>query len=430
MKHLYPSLTTALMASCVFAPVAIAGGQGGPNLSAVPSHAQPGECYARVKHDAVYAPHSEIVIVEEGYERLEIDPAVLQSRTEQVLTKEASVRYEVRQPQYSTVTEQMMVRPSYEKLSVSPPQFSTVTETVQISAPRVVWKRGNPGALAAQGYNVLSTATGGSSYGGQSSHGGYSGYNGAPSSHGGGYSGSTGPQHCGPDCEIWCLVEEPGEAVTYQRKVVSDPGRVQRQTVPAKFQTITKQVVSDPGGVREIPIPAEYSSVTVEDIVQMGGERYVSVPPVHGAIETQVFAEPERYEWMRVICSTGQVMGPASQYTPAMPHSSHSAPTYGGSYSSGASSYTGIEIYSDGGHSGGSSYGQGSYGSGHSGIIYGGESAPHATQSYNDKQPSALIYGSSNAEAPSYGIDYHSSSQPRTYGGEGMNAHHSANTTR
>lgn len=422
MTRFQTALGAALLGTTLMTPAAIAGeynGGSGANLTALPSHAQPGECYARVKHDAQYATDSEIVVVEDGYQRLEVDQPQLQSRQEQVMIKEPSVRFEVRQPQYSTVSEQMMVRPAYEKLSVSAPKFSTVQETLQVSAPRVVWKRGNPGKLAAQGYNVLSTANGGygssgAMTGGAGSHGGVS--------HSGAFYGSTGPRHCGPDCEIWCLVEEPGKSISYNRKVVADPGRVQRQTVPAKFQTITKQVVSDPGGVREIPVPAQYRSVTVEDVISAGGERYVDVAPVTGKIAKKVLTAPERYEWMRVICSTGQVMGPASHSSShvsshSSSHSSSSATSYQSSQPNSGIIYGGEQTQTRRMNS-------------YSGMGYGDNSSTFSSgntlNTYRDKQPSDLIYGSSNTPSPTYGMDYPSSSAPRIYGGEGMNAHHSA----
>ena len=104
---------------------------------------------------------SEQVIVEEGYSHLEVQQPQLTSRQESVLIKEASTRFRVKQPSYRSTTEQMLVRPAYDKLSVSSPQFSTVKERVQSSASRLIWKRGNPGKLAAQGYKIHSTADAG-----------------------------------------------------------------------------------------------------------------------------------------------------------------------------------------------------------------------------------------------------------------------------
>lgn len=320
-----------LLVGTSIAPMAMAGAQGyapqAPEL--LPHASNPGECYARFEVPAEYSTSSEQIMVEEGYSTVEVHQPTLAKRQENVMIKEASIRYQVRQPTYRSVTEQMMVRPAYDKLSVSAPQFSTVTETIQTSAPRLVWKRGNPGALAAQGYTIHSTANGGS----------YSQ----------GHSGTTefrGATECGAACEIWCLVEEPGEQVQFNRKVMTSPGQVQRHSVPAKYQTIHKQVVSDPGGVEEIPVPAQYRSVTVEDVVDPGGERFVNVPPKYADVATKHLVAPSRYEWRQVLCRPGT--GTVSSGT-----------TYGAShtgYGSG-SSYSSGTVHSSGTYSSGTHYG-------------------------------------------------------------------------
>jgi len=411
------ALGAVLLGGAAFAPLAMAGNPGG--MTALPGHAQPGQCYARVRHGAQYAEDSQIVVVEEGYQRLEVAQPQIQTRQEQVMTKEASVRYEVRQPQYRSVTEQVMTRPAYETLSVSQPEFKTVQETVQVSAPRVVWKRGNPGQLMAQGYNVLSTAGGG--YGASSGQSGYQG-GGHHASGGQSYGHAAPKQHCGANCEIWCLVEEPGETMTYNRKVLANPGQVSRKRVPPKYTTVSMQVVADPGGVREIPVPAEYSSITVEDIVQPGSVREVNVPPVQGRIKTRRLVENERFEWMRVICDTGQVMnsgqtyGQSQTYGQGQTYGHSSGQSHGTSYGHGQTTH--------GGASTGITYGGGAatgYGAS-TGITYGGG----AVSDYQASQPSAMIYGSSNSAQPDYGLmDYEGTHAPRTYGGEGMNAGHS-----
>lgn len=282
----------------------------------VPSGAIAGECYARVEIPAQYSTSAENVMVEEGYSKLEVSQPQLASRQEQVLTKEASVRYEVRQPRYKTISEQVMVRPSYDKLSVSPPQFRTVTETIQTSAPRLIWKRGNPGRLRAQGYRVHSTADDRV----------------RSAKNTGSFTSRLPATHCGATCEIWCLVEEPGESMSFNRKVMTSAGEVRRIPVPAKYTSISKQVVAEPGSVREIPIAAQYRSITVQDVVNAGGERTVNVPPVYGSVNKRTLVESERYEWRRVVCAPGTVR--QSSYQPRR-SSSHSTATR--NYSSSSS---------------------------------------------------------------------------------------------
>lgn len=398
-------LTLLLAASALtFAgatPAMAGSGHHGYAPDLLPQNAQAGQCYARIKSGAQYATASEIVVIEEGHQTLQVTQAQLQSVRKSVKIKDESVRYVVRQPRYRSVTEKIMTSPGYEKLSVSAPQFSTVTETMQVSGPRTVWKKGNPGQLAAQGYNVLSTANGGygtSTVAGSSGNYGHSS-GAAPSSS---YAANGGTQ-CGPTCEIWCLVEVPGESVSYQRKVMTQPARVVRTPVAPQYQTVSKQVLADPGGVDTVAVPAQYRDITVNQLVAPAGVTAVDVAPKMGEVKTKTLVKPETYGWARVICNTGQVVGQAgaASYPAASgASSSHAAPAYGAAHQSGAG-------YSQ----------QGS-----SDIVYGGQFSSR----YSAKQPSAMIYGSSNTPAPDYGISYNSPSQPRVYGGEGMNSHHSA----
>lgn len=290
-----------LLASVSYAPSAFAGGAGAsqPNVyepSLLPSNPKTGECYARVRIAPQYASGFETVLVEDGYSTLEVTQPILSASQKQIETKEASVRYEVRQPRYKTVSERVLVRPAYDKLSVTPPEFTTVTETIQTSGPRRVWKLGNPGALIAKGYTIINQADGG--------------HNGQ------GYRSTVeyGATRCGAGCEIWCLVEEPGESVSYNRRVLSAPAQVRRVPVSAKYQTVTKQIVADPGGVREIPVPAQYTSIRVEDIVDFGREHRVDVSEKYGEIEKRTLIATERYEWRRVVCDPAKGRVSSSSY--------------------------------------------------------------------------------------------------------------------
>lgn len=381
---------SVLLVSTAAAPIAFAGGLSMPGYTPdlVPNNPNPGECYARVEVPAQFAAGSQQVMVEEGYSHLEVQQPQLASRQERVMIKEASTRYRVRQPSYRSTTEQMLVRPAYDKLSVSAPKFSTVKERVQSSAPRLIWKRGNPGKLIAQGYKIHTTADAG--YQGR-------GYSSATQF------AATGGERCGDNCEIWCLVEEPGEAVEYNRKVMTSPGRVERTTVPAKYQTIHKQVLSDPGGVEEIPVQAEYRSVTVQDVVHPGGENMVNVPPKYAEVATKTLTSPERYEWRRVLCEpgTGSIKSSsdfststATSHSSAMTTSSYAAPapSYSHSTTYAQPSYTAPSYSAPVTHSQPVVTGSGYYGGYNSGSVahdcnsginqY--ESSPHCRSSYQD----------------------------------------------
>lgn len=390
------SIKTAaiLLAGTALAPIAFAGGQGYPGYTPdlLPPSSNAGECYARVEVPAQYSTSSEQIMVEEGYSTVEVAQPTLAQRQENVMVKEASVRYRVTQPSYRSVTEQMLVRPAYDKLTVSAPQFSTVTETVQTSAPRLVWKRGNPGKLAAQGYTIHSTADGGRNGQGYSNTAQYA---------------AGGGDKCGPTCEIWCLVEEPGEQVQFNRKVMTSAGQVRRQSVPAKYQTINKQVVSNPGGVEEIPVPAEYRSVMVEDVVDPGGERVVNAPPKYADVATKTLVAPSRYEWRRVLCApgTGSIKSSASYATPTP---SYSAPTT--TYSSGSSHYSHSSSgaytsggYTSGGHTSGTAYSTPSH-------SYGSHAAPAGTVAGSRTVTGSGYYGGYESQG-AYGAGYQHTQQ-------------------
>jgi len=307
--------------------------------SLVPSNPAAGECYARVKVPARMESRAEQVMVQEGFTEYQVSQPHISTRQQQVMTKDASVEYRVRQPRYSTVTEQMMVRPAYEKLEVSYAKFKTVTETRQVTAPRLIWKKGNPGQLAAQGYVIHSTADGGPAG---------MGY-GSTVQYGATRSADT---HCGDTCEIWCLVEEPGQTVSYNRRVLEHPGMVNRVPVPAEYQSITKQVLVDPGGVEEIPVPAQYSSVTVQD-VQPARATQTHIPPKYDQVVSNVPVENERWEWRRVVCEPGtkpmqtppaQIVEPAQITTypaPTYTAPTYTAPTYSAPTYSAPQAYTG-----------------------------------------------------------------------------------------
>ena len=369
-----------------------------PDLLPPVSHA--GECYARVKIPARYESTSQTVMTHAPYETMRVSEPEFRSRTEQVMVKEPSVRFEVRQPTFKSITEKVVTRPSYEKLSVSPPQFSTVTETFAMSEPRLVWKKGNPADLIRQGYTIHSTADGGAYGKGYSSTTQY---------------GAMGGERCGPTCEIWCLVEEPGVKKSFQRRVMSSPGEVRRHTVPAQYQHITKQVVADPGGVREIQVPGEYRSVTVHDLVRPAESYSELTPPTYGEVHGKVMVEAERYEWRRVVCKPGTAVskdysirgsggGNYSAYPqqtprsgvrgsgggnyayssqPAMSYESYSGGAYGGIRGSGGGNYssTGTTTVIDDGHMGGH----------HSGHAHGGDH--YSSQSHSGSVHTGHAHG-------------------------------------
>lgn len=368
---------TLNLALTVFAlPAAAAAGSSGPAYvpDLLPPNPETGKCYVRVEIPAQYRTETERVIVQDGYTDIDVSQTQLTARQEQVMIKEPSVRYEVRQPTYRTVTEQIMVRPSYDKLSVTPPQFRTRTQSITSSRSQLVWKKGNPAKLRAQGYKIHGTADGG--VGGR----GYRStveYGNARSS----MANASGNDMigCGSLCEIWCLVEEPSETASFTRKVLTSPAQVTRIPVPAKYEIIVKQVVADPGGVQEIPVPAEYKTMTIQEVARGARPRETQVPPVYGNVDKKVKLSSERYEWRQVVCKPGtypRVAAPYSsqgnsqggsqeRYLGGVSSYSHSSPgtSYGyssGSHPSTGSSYSSGTAYENNSHYGGSTYSSGS----------------------------------------------------------------------
>ncbi|WP_298918033.1 hypothetical protein [uncultured Algimonas sp.] len=304
-----PKSAILLIGAAFLAPLPVLAGVAPLPPAYVPDLEPPnpvvGECYARVEIPASYAETSHKVLTREGHQRLSVQQPRLESRAERIMTKEPSVHYVVRQPSYATVTETVMTRPGYEKLAVTEPEFRTVTETLQQSPPRLVWKRGHPAELRAQGYIIHSTADAGVGGRGYASTTDY---------------GRTGGQRCGAACEIWCLVEEPGDSVTVSRQVMARPGEVRRIPVPPAFETITKQVVTDPGGVEKVPVPAEYRDIHVQALTHPGATSTIDVPAEYGHVQGRRLVSEARYEWRRVVCKPGMTR---SHVTPPVQYRQH-----------------------------------------------------------------------------------------------------------
>lgn len=266
----------------------------------LPPNPVAGECYGRVEIPARYETTTQRVVTRDAYQRVLVQQPQLQSTTQRVMVKEPSVRYVVQQPTYGTVTERVLTRPGFDKLTVSEPSFRTVTETLHTGQPRLVWKRGNPTKLRAQGYKIHSTADGGVGGRGYSSTTEY---------------GRSGGQRCGSACEIWCLVEEPGESVTVTRQVMSHSAQVHRTPIQPHYETITKQVVTHPGWVKKIPVQGEYHNLHVEKLVHPGGTATINVQPEYDHVQGKKLVSASRYEWRRIVCKPGYQHGAARQST-------------------------------------------------------------------------------------------------------------------
>lgn len=218
-----------------------------------------GECAARITIPARYLTDQQQVVIQDEYTKLEFTEPVMQNDTVRVKVRDEYVRYKIRQPRWEVETEEVVTRPEYERLTVRPAQWKYVDETVDISRPRLVWKRGK---VAGSDVTRTDPVTG----------------------------------------SVFTLVEEPGETRTYRKRVMAFPEQVVASRVPAKSITVTKRVLTDAGGVDPITVPAEWRNYKIERLVKAASPREVSVPAQRKLISTDIMVSPERWEWVPVVC--------------------------------------------------------------------------------------------------------------------------------
>lgn len=263
-KSTFCALGVAAASALVAGPTAHAGAAshmpGAGPLTDVPAGAEPGDCFARVMIPAVYATRQQEVVTQEAFETLDVIAPRFVAESRRVQVRDEGYRYEVRQPRWETRTETVMTRPAHERLEVVPAQFETVTETVQVSPPRKVWK---PGA-GLSGITRTDPGTG----------------------------------------TVYCLVEEPGETRQVRRRVMTQPESLRRVQVPAQYAEVTRKVLVDPGAVEKVPIPAEFRDIKTERLVASAGARARMSPAQTQSVDTRVLVQPERFEWVQVLCET------------------------------------------------------------------------------------------------------------------------------
>ena len=236
-----------------------------------PSHAEAGQCYSRVHHDAQYNTIRETVVVADGYESYEIwvngrrvdshvvEP-VLETRSQQYVSREAAMRYRVTEPVYETVTERVQVQPAYSRYEIEPARHETVSERVLVREARLVWRRGY-------------------------------------------VEGARSYRHDPETGEVWCLIEEPAEYRTITRSIVAEPAQVREVPVEARYQTIERVVLRHPATVEEVPIPAQHASYEYRTVLHPAEVRARYVEERTDVLERYELVAPERYEWQRVECA-------------------------------------------------------------------------------------------------------------------------------
>ncbi len=243
-----------------------------PTQRAMPSplgelpRAHPGECFARMKVAAQYDMVPRQIAVAAPYQRAKLTQAQFGSETEKVLVKDAHIRYVVSQPKFAVKHEQVIIKPAHDRLEVVPARFSYVAETVQVSEPRLVWKRG----VGLSGVSRQDPRTG----------------------------------------DTWCLVEEAGETQTIQKRMVSQPEQVRRVPIAAQTVSVSRQVLVQQGGIKQIDVPAEYRDFTVQRMIAPASSGSYNVPEEVDTIMTKTLRTSERFEWVEVLCDTNS--GPAT----------------------------------------------------------------------------------------------------------------------
>ena len=231
----------------------------GTPLEALPP-AVPGQCFARMKTPAQYEMVPKQYESAAPYQRARIEQAVFEPEKETVKTKDGYTKYVVTQPRFETRNEQMVVKPAYDRLEVIPARFTNTSVTVQISEPRLVWKRGK----GLSGISRIDPRTG----------------------------------------DTWCLVEQTGEMKTLHKRTVAVPEQVRRVAVPAQTISVPRQVLVAPAQVKQIEVPAQYRDFTVQRMVSPARADAYNVPGELGTVMTKVLKAPERFEWVPVLCDT------------------------------------------------------------------------------------------------------------------------------
>lgn len=250
-----------------------------------PAHAEAGQCYQRVHHDAQYNTIHETVVIADGYETYEIyvngqrvdshtvDP-VLETRTRQYVSREAGMRYRVTEPVYETVSEQVQIQPAYTRYTVEPAAYDTVNERVLVREARLVWRRGY-------------------------------------------VEGARSYRHDPETGEVWCLIEEPAEYRTITRRIVRRPAEVREIPIEAQTATIEREVLRRAATVVEVPIPAQHASYEYRTLVHPAEVRARYVEERTDVLERYELVAGERYEWRMVECSDIDFSRPDPSYPSA-----------------------------------------------------------------------------------------------------------------
>jgi hypothetical protein len=102
--------------------------------------------------------------------------------------------------------------------------------------------------------------------------------------------------------EILCLVHEDAVYKTVERKELARAASKRYEDVPAEYATIKKTVQTKPESVQEVEVPAEYTTVKMRKLVKAPEQTKVPVPATYATVNKKVMVQPERAEWVQVLC--------------------------------------------------------------------------------------------------------------------------------
>ncbi len=158
-------------------------------------------------------------------------PASYKTITKQVLVSDATTRSVEIPAQYKTVKVRELVSDAAERRISIPAEYKQVSVTKQVSDPTFVWHEVHDDTMSKES--------------------------------------RTGRQVC--------LVERDPVYQTVQRRIVKTPASVQKQIIPAEYETISVQkLVQDAQEVKTV-IPASYKSVSIREIDTEGKMEWRSI---------------------------------------------------------------------------------------------------------------------------------------------------------
>lgn len=285
-------------------------------------NAKVGSCYAEYYIPAKYGTQTEKVLVKEPSTRIEVIPAKYENVTEKVLVRDASEKVVTIPAKYKTVTEKVLVRPAYTTWKVSecsggaclpgqvpnrvagskdridvatgevmclveiPAQYRTITKRVMVEPPTT--KRISVPAE---------------------------------------YKTVTVRKMVQPPQEK--VVEIPAEYKTVSKKAkIADAetywcpvgtngksckapsGKVGQATgdalcllaKPDRYKTITKRVLAEPAKTKRVTIPSQYKTVKVRKLVSPPQERRITIPASYQTVTRTEKVSDGHMQWMPVLC--------------------------------------------------------------------------------------------------------------------------------